>query len=73
VLPAVWFQRSGDEEPRQRWHLDMLVDPAEVRPRIEAALAAGGTLVSDKDAPRFWVLADPEGNKVCLCTWQERD
>jgi 4a-hydroxytetrahydrobiopterin dehydratase len=73
VLPAVWFQRSGSEEPRQRWHLDVLVDPAEVRPRIEAALAAGGTLVSDEDAPRFWVLADPEGNKVCLCTWQERD
>jgi len=72
VLPTVWFQESGREEPRQRWHPDVWVDPAEVGPRIEAARAAGGTLVSDNEAPAFWVLADPEGNKVCLCTWQER-
>ncbi len=72
VLPALWFQRSGDEEPRQRWHPDVWVDPAQVQPRIDAALAAGGTLVSDADAPSFWVLADPEGNRVCLCTWQDR-
>lgn len=72
-LPTVWFQASGGEEPRQRWHPDVWVDPAQVRPRIDAAIAAGGTLVSDAEAPSFWVLADPEGNRVCLCTWQERD
>ena len=71
-LPVVWFQASGDEEPRQRWHPDLWVEPAQVRPRIDAAIAAGGTLVSDAEAPSFWVLADPEGNRVCLCTWQER-
>jgi 4a-hydroxytetrahydrobiopterin dehydratase len=72
VLPVVWFQDSGSEEPRQRWHPDVWVDPAEVQPRIEAALAAGGTLVSDAEAPSFWVLADTQGNNVCLCTWQDR-
>jgi 4a-hydroxytetrahydrobiopterin dehydratase len=72
VLPTVWFQESGSEEPRQRWHPDVWVDPAEVKPRLDAALAAGGTLVSDAEAPSFWVLADPDGNKVCLCTWQDR-
>lgn len=72
VLPVVWFQRSGSQEPRQRWHPDIWVDPGQVQPRIDAALAAGGTLVSDVDAPSFWVLADPEGNRVCLCTWQDR-
>jgi 4a-hydroxytetrahydrobiopterin dehydratase len=72
ALPTVWFQSSGSEEPRQRWHPDVWVDPAQVQPRIDAALAAGGTLVSDAEAPSFWVLADPEGNRVCLCTWQER-
>lgn len=71
-LPTVWFQESGSEEPRQRWHLDLWVEPAQVQPRIEAALAAGGTLVSDEEAPSFWVLADPEGNRACLCTWQDR-
>ncbi|MGK5679263.1 4a-hydroxytetrahydrobiopterin dehydratase [Actinoplanes sp. URMC 104] len=71
-LPTVWFQQSGSEEPRQHWHPDVWIDPAEVQPRIDAALAAGGTLVSDAEAPAFWVLADPEGNRVCLCTWQDR-
>ncbi len=73
ALPTVWFQASGGEEPRQRWHPDVWVDPAQVRPRIDAALAAGGTLVGEEEAPSFWVLADPEGNRVCLCTWQDRD
>ncbi|PJJ57774.1 4a-hydroxytetrahydrobiopterin dehydratase [Mumia flava] len=71
--PTVWFQPSGSEEPRQRWHPDVWVDPSQVEPRIEAALAAGGSLVSDAEAPSFWVLADPEGNRVCLCTWQDRE
>jgi 4a-hydroxytetrahydrobiopterin dehydratase len=73
ALPTVWFQASGREEPRQRWHLDLWVDPAQVQPRIDAALAAGGTLVSEAEAPSFWVLADPQGNRACLCTWQDRD
>jgi 4a-hydroxytetrahydrobiopterin dehydratase len=73
ALPLIWFQRSGADEPRQRWHPDIWVDPAQVQPRIDAALAAGGTLASDERAPSFWVLADPDGNKVCLCTWQSRD
>lgn len=72
ALPAVWFQQSGSEEPRQRWHPDVWVDPAQVQLRIDAALAAGGTLVSDAEAPAFWTLADPEGNRMCLCTWQGR-
>ena len=71
-LPLVWFQESGDEELRQRWHLDVWVDPSAVDDLIESAEAAGGRLVSDEHAPSFWVLADPEGNKVCLCTQQER-
>jgi 4a-hydroxytetrahydrobiopterin dehydratase len=71
-LPAVWFQASGSEEPRQRWHPDLWVEPAQVQPRIDAAIAAGGTLVSDAKAPSYWVLADPQGNRVCLCTWQDR-
>jgi len=72
AVPTVWFQESGSEEPRQRWHPDVWLEPAQVQPRIDAALAAGGTLVSDAEAPSFWVLADPEGNRVCLCTWQDR-
>ncbi len=70
---SVWFQPSGSAEPRQRWHLDVWVDPSQVQPRIDAALAAGGRVVDAEEAPSFWVLADPEGNRSCLATWQDRD
>lgn len=73
VLPLIWFQGSGSEKPRQRWHPDIWVEVDQVQPRIDAAVAAGGRLVSDERAPRFWVLADAEDNRVCLCTWQGRD
>jgi hypothetical protein len=46
-------------------------DQAEAR--VAAALAAGGTLVSDRFAPMWWTLADPEGNEVDLATWIGRD
>ncbi len=72
VLPTLWFQPSGRDDPRQRWHPDVWVDPVEVPARMTAALAAGGRLVSDAEAPSFWVLADPDDNQVCLCTWQDR-
>jgi 4a-hydroxytetrahydrobiopterin dehydratase len=68
-LPTLWFQHTDPHEtPRQRFHLDIRVPPEVAGPRIEAALAAGGTLVSDERAPTFTVLADPQGNKVCVCT-----
>jgi 4a-hydroxytetrahydrobiopterin dehydratase len=47
--------------------------PPEVAPgRIQAAIDAGGTLVTDEFAPMFWVLADAQGNKACVTTWQGR-
>ena len=39
----------------------------------QAALDAGGTLVSTADVPAFWVLADQHGNKVCVCTADGRE
>lgn len=72
--PPVWFQRMDAPRPqRNRLHLDVTVAPDVVEERIAAALAAGGRLLSDAAAPAFWVLADPEGNEACLCTWQGRD
>lgn len=72
---TVWFQKSeatGDA-PAQRWHLDVRVPPEQAEPRVKAALEAGGELVTDEHAPRFWVLADQQGNKACITTWQGRD
>lgn len=73
-LPNLWFQDSDSSEPdRQRFHLDITVPPEVARERIEAAVAAGGTLVSEDRAPAFVVLADAEGNQVCVCTSEGRD
>ncbi|HET7431888.1 MAG TPA: 4a-hydroxytetrahydrobiopterin dehydratase [Nocardioides sp.] len=69
TLPTIWFQESDEHpEPHQRFHLDLRVPPEEAQGRIDAALAAGGVLVADDQAPRFTVLADAQGNKVCICT-----
>ena len=72
-LPSIWFQGTEPHDtPRQRWHLDLWVAPEVARSRIDAAVAAGGTVVDDSEAPSFTVLADPDGNKVCVCTHLDR-
>jgi catechol 2,3-dioxygenase-like lactoylglutathione lyase family enzyme len=57
----------------QRWHFDLWLAPEAAEERIAAAVAAGGSVVDDSQAPSFTVLADPDGNKVCVCTCLERD
>jgi 4a-hydroxytetrahydrobiopterin dehydratase len=64
--PMLWFQASGSDEPRQRFHIDVRVPKEVAEQRIDAAVAAGGTVVDE--APTFVVLADPEGNKICICS-----
>jgi 4a-hydroxytetrahydrobiopterin dehydratase len=73
-LPAIWFQQMDAPRPqRNRIHLDITVAHDESEARVEAALAAGGKLLSDAAARSFWVLADVEGNEVCVCSWPDRD
>ena len=72
--PGVWFQQMDAPRPqRNRIHFDVSVPHDEAHQRIQDTIAAGGTLLSDAEAPAFWVLADPEGNEACICTWQGRD
>ncbi|BCJ43565.1 hypothetical protein GCM10010168_41250 [Actinoplanes ianthinogenes] len=72
--PAVWFQRMTEPRPqRNRVHFDLCVPHDEAPDRIAAAVAAGGRLVSERRAPAFWILADVEGNEICVTTWQGRD
>ncbi|MCR8899059.1 4a-hydroxytetrahydrobiopterin dehydratase [Gordonia sp. GONU] len=72
-LPAVWFQQMDSPRPeRNRVHFDLWVPHDEVHERLQAAITAGGQLLTDEYAPAWWVLADTEGNEICLCTWQER-
>ncbi|MFA9446857.1 VOC family protein [Egicoccus sp. AB-alg6-2] len=71
--PALWFQQMDQPRTqRNRFHLDVTVPHDQADARIAAALAAGGTMVEDRHARAFWVLADAEGNEACVCTWQDR-
>jgi 4a-hydroxytetrahydrobiopterin dehydratase len=73
-LPAIWFQQMDVQRPqRNRVHFDITVAHDEVQARVRAALDAGGVLLDDSFARSFWVLADAEGNEVCVCTWTDRD
>ncbi|HYZ53438.1 MAG TPA: VOC family protein [Streptosporangiaceae bacterium] len=73
-VPGLWFQGTDEHEPpRQRWHFDLWLAPEMADERITAAVAVGGSVVDDSQAPSFTVLADPDGNKVCVCTCLERD
>ena len=58
---------------RNRIHLDVAVPHDHAEARVAAALAAGGRLVSDEHAPKWWVLADAEGNEACIATWVGRE
>jgi len=72
-VPLLWFQHTdAHETPRQRFHIDLWVPHDVAEERIAAAVAAGGRVVDDAAAPSFVVLADPEGNKACVCTFLDR-
>lgn len=80
-VPTLWWQEPGDaDDPlalpaqpfEQRWHLDVWVGIDEGERRLAAVLDAGGRLVSDHAAPRYWVVEDADGNRSCICTAADR-
>ncbi len=72
--PSFWFQDIAEPRPqRNRIHVDVSVPHDLAEERVAAAIAAGGELVTDKHAPMWWVLADPEGNEACVSTWVGRN
>lgn len=76
VLPPIQFQQRSDatvpedDTDPSGGPVSMQVEvfvPAEfAKDRAEAAIEAGGKLLSDADAPAQWVLADLDGNRVYL-------
>lgn len=76
-VPTVWWQTPDPDDEEfalpepavpQRWHLDVWVGHDEGERRLQAVLAAGGRLVSDRAAPAYWVVEDADGNRSCICT-----
>jgi 4a-hydroxytetrahydrobiopterin dehydratase len=67
-VPNLWFGDADEHEtPRQRFHIEVYVAPEVAEQRIAAALAAGGTVVDDSNAPSLTVIADQDGNKGIVC------
>jgi predicted enzyme related to lactoylglutathione lyase len=61
----VFFQQLDEpREQRNRIHLDLFVPADQAQARVAAAVAAGGRIVRDTEAPAWWTLADPEGNEL---------
>ena len=68
--PKVWFQHMEiPRTERNRIHLDVYVPVADCDERVQDIIDAGGVLLTDAHAPDWWVLADPEGNELCVCSW----
>ena len=71
--PPLWFQQMDAPRPqRNRIHVDLYVPHDEAEARVAAAIAAGGRVVNDANAPGWWTLADPEGNEVDVASWPDR-
>ena len=71
--PPFWFQQMDAPRPqRNRIHIDIYVPHDQAEARVAAAIAAGGHVVSDENAPGWWTLADAEGNEVDVASWPDR-
>jgi 4a-hydroxytetrahydrobiopterin dehydratase len=69
---TVWMQQLDAAKPLQHaMHIDVSVAREHVRARLEAALAAGGRIVDDSNAPSWWTLSDRAGNRVCIAAWPD--
>ncbi len=69
---TVWLQELDESRSlRHAMHVDVSVAREQVEARLEAALAAGGSIVDDSSAPAHWTLADRAGNRVCICAWPD--
>lgn len=69
---TVWMQELDPAKPlRHAMHVDVSVAREVAEERLAAALAAGGRIVDDSEAPRWWTLTDRAGNRVCIASWPD--
>ena len=70
--PKVWMQALDPAKPlRHAMHVDVSVAREQAEHRLAAALAAGGRIVDESNAPAVWILADRAGNRVCIASWPD--
>lgn len=72
IGPRLAFNPIAPDVPgRGRTHFDVFLPADQARARVEAAIAAGGRLVDDSNAPIFWSLASPDNHGVDIAGWTD--
>lgn len=70
IAPDLAFNPLTVDKPRRgRTHFDVFVPASEGQARVDAALAAGGRLVDDSNAPAYWCIASPDNHGVDIASW----
>lgn len=70
--PHLWFHPLHPPKPgRGRTHIDVSVPKEIARQRVEAALAAGGRIADDSEAPGSWTIASPDNHGVDIAAWPD--
>lgn len=67
---TVWMQELDAAKPlKHAMHVDVSVAREHAHARLDAALAAGGRIVTESN--EHWTLSDRAGNRVCIAVWPD--
>ena len=70
--PSLSFQSIAELPARRgRTHIDVSVPADQAAKRVEAAVAAGGRIVDDTYAPKWWTIASPDNHGVDVAGWAD--
>jgi len=72
--PHLWFHEVRPARPgRGRTHIDVSVPADQAEARVQAAVAAGGRIVNDRHAPKWWTIASPDNHGVDIAGWADSE
>ena len=72
--PHLWFHELSPAKPgRGRTHIDVSVPADQAEKRVQAAIAAGGRIVDDRYAPKWWTIASPDNHGVDIAGWADTE
>lgn len=72
--PHLWFHELDPPTPgRGRTHIDVSVPADQIEARVAAAVAAGGRIADDSNAPGWWMMASPDNHGVDIAAWPDRE